>query len=129
MASTPTDRLWRAFHAVRDRLDGKGPGPLPDLLLAELQSIVASVEEILSAWEGLETDSQLESVDANFFAASECYLEAGERLQEALTGQDRQALEEAERLLNRAARHLITANERAHQELERRRPSSPSSAQ
>jgi len=89
-------------------------------LRQELAAIGQSVEGIMAIWDKMEkANFDLQSVDANFYSAGEAYLDVCEKLTDALDGNDSSLLDEAEQMLNRAGRQLITANEKAQTELQK----------
>ena len=74
----------------------------------------------MAIWDKMEKGNfDLQSVDANFYSAGEIYLDAVEKLTEAVEKASPSTLDEVEQMLARAGRQLVNANEKAHAELER----------
>ena len=120
MQGNPTERLNRALAEARGILGGARPAAARAELLQELVSISQAVEGIMAVWDQMEKGNfDLQSVDANFYSAGETYLDAVERLQEALGQSSPAILDEVDQMLHRAGRQLVAANEKAHAELQR----------
>ena len=74
----------------------------------------------MAIWDKMEkANFDLQSVDANFYSAGEAYLDVCEKLGEALENNNSALLDEAEQMLGRAGRQLITASEKAQTELQK----------
>ncbi|MBS2040563.1 hypothetical protein JST97_36590 [bacterium] len=119
MQANPTERLQRALAQARQVLGGQNPGG-KQALRQELAGISQAVEGIMAIWDKMPKQMvDLQSVDANFYSAGETYLDCCEKLNEALDREDASLLNEVEQLLAKAGRQLITANEKAQNELQK----------
>lgn len=117
MQANPTERLTRALAQARQALANQDLAAL-SALRKELTGISQAVEGIMAIWDKMPKHNlDLQSVDANFYSAGETYLDICEKLNEALDQTNLAALDEAEQLLAKAGRQLITANEKAQTEL------------
>lgn len=117
MQANPTERLTRALAQARQALANQDLAAL-SALRKELTGISQAVEGIMAIWDKMPKHNlDLQSVDANFYSAGETYLDICEKLNDALDNNNGKALDEAEQLLAKAGRQLISANEKAQIEL------------
>lgn len=117
MQANPTERLQKALGQARQALANQDLAAL-SALRRELAGISQAVEGIMAIWDKMPKHNlDLQSVDANFYSAGETYLDICEKLNEALDQNNTAALDQAEQLLSKAGRQLITANEKAQTEL------------
>jgi hypothetical protein len=129
MQGNPTQRLQHALAEARFIVGGARPAAAKDALRQELASIARAVEDVMAIWDQMDKGNfDLQSVDANFYSAGETYLDAVELLNEALTKASPGKLDEVEQMLARAGRQLVTANDKAHSELERLQAEEPSNS-
>lgn len=120
MQGNPTERLQRALAEARGIVGGARPAAARAALRLELAGIAQAVEGVMAIWDKMEKGNfDLQSVDANFYSAGEIYLDAVEKLTEAVEKASPSTLDEVEQMLARAGRQLVSANEKAHAELER----------
>ena len=120
MQGNPTERLQRALAEARGIVGGARPAAARAALRQELAGIAQAVEGVMAIWDKMEKGNfDLQSVDANFYSAGEIYLDAVEKLTEAVEKASPSTLDEVEQMLARAGRQLVNANEKAHAELER----------
>ena len=119
MQANPTERLQQALAQARQVLGSQDPAGKV-ALRQELAAISQSVEGIMAIWDKMEkANFDLQSVDANFYSAGEAYLDVCEKLGEALENNNSALLDEAEQMLGRAGRQLVTASEKAQTELQK----------
>ena len=119
MQANPTERLQQALAEARQAVETQDLNA-KTILRLELAAISKSVDNIMTIWDKMEkANFDLQSVDANFYSAGEAYLDVCEKLTEGLDGNNLALLDEAEQMLARAGRQLITANEKAQAELQK----------
>ena len=120
MQANPTERLQQALARARGIVGRPNMAPAKAALQQELTGISQAVEQVMDIWDKMEkANVDLQSVDANFYSAGETYLDACEKINEALEKNSLELLNEVEQMLGRAGRQLVTANDKAQSELQR----------
>lgn len=120
MQANPTERLQQALARARGMVGRPNNEVARTALRQELDGIAQAVEGVMAIWDQMEkANVDLQSVDANFYSAGEIYLDACEKITDALNKNSLALLNDVEHMLQRAGRQLVSANDRAQAELQR----------
>lgn len=123
-----TQQIERLLEEARCLLQDPDPESSTPALLEELTRVEDQIQRLMADWEDVpeSLSEPIESLDAQFYAAGELYLQCCELIGQGAEELSPELLEQAQTTLQKAGRQLQKADERAHEQFKKWTDSGPS---